>query len=43
VLNVFADETKSDSDGELLQGVPVIAKGKKMEGQYFPLLFEPPV
>ncbi|MEO5601663.1 MAG: phytanoyl-CoA dioxygenase family protein, partial [Cyclobacteriaceae bacterium] len=41
VLNVFADETKSDSDGELLQGVPPIAKGKKMEGQFFPLLFDP--
>jgi ectoine hydroxylase-related dioxygenase (phytanoyl-CoA dioxygenase family) len=41
VLNVFADETKSDTDGELLQGVPVITKGNKMEGQFFPLLFDP--
>lgn len=41
VLNVFADETKSDTDRELLQGVPVIHKGKKMEGQFFPLLFDP--
>lgn len=41
VLNVFADGTASDSDGELLQGVPPIAKGKKMEGQFFPLLYEP--
>jgi ectoine hydroxylase-related dioxygenase (phytanoyl-CoA dioxygenase family) len=40
VLNVFADETKSDADTELLQGVPPIPKGKKMEGQFFPLLFE---
>lgn len=41
VLNVFADETKSDTDGELLQGVPPITKGNKMEGQFFPLLFDP--
>jgi ectoine hydroxylase-related dioxygenase (phytanoyl-CoA dioxygenase family) len=41
VLNVFADETRSDTDGELLQGVPIINKGKKMEGQFFPLLFDP--
>lgn len=41
VLNVFADDTKSDTDGELLQGVPVIHKGQKMEGQFFPLLFDP--
>jgi ectoine hydroxylase-related dioxygenase (phytanoyl-CoA dioxygenase family) len=41
VLNVFADDTKSDTDGELLQGVPAITKGKKMEGQFFPLLFDP--
>lgn len=39
VLNVFADETRSDTDGELLTGVPVITKGKKMEGQFFPLLY----
>jgi ectoine hydroxylase-related dioxygenase (phytanoyl-CoA dioxygenase family) len=41
VLNVFADETKSDTDEELLQGVPIISKGRKMEGQFFPLLFDP--
>ena len=41
VLNVFADGTYSDSDDELLQGVPAIPKGKKLEGQFFPLLFDP--
>ncbi len=41
VLNVFADGTYSDSDGELLKGVPAIPKGKKLEGQFFPLLFDP--
>lgn len=41
VLNVFADGTASDTDGELLQGVPVIHKGEKMQGQFFPLLFNP--
>jgi hypothetical protein len=40
VLNVFADGTISNTDGELLAGVPVIRKGKKMEGQFFPLLKE---
>lgn len=41
VLNVFADDTRSDTDGELLQGVPIIHKGEKMEGQFFPLLYDP--
>ena len=41
VLNVFADGTLSDSNEELLQGVPPIAKGQKMEGQFFPLLLDP--
>jgi ectoine hydroxylase-related dioxygenase (phytanoyl-CoA dioxygenase family) len=41
VINAFADEVISDSDEPLLQGVPAIPKGKKMEGQFFPLLFEP--
>ncbi len=41
VLNVFADGTVSNSDDELLAGVPAIAKGQKMEGQFFPLLFDP--
>ena len=41
VLNVFADGTYSDSDEAVLSGVPVIPKGKKMEGQFFPVLFDP--
>ena len=40
VLNVFADGTVSDTDEELLKGVPIIKKGGKLEGQFFPLLFE---
>ncbi len=40
VLNVFADGTLSDSDNELLEGVPVIGKGRQMQGQFFPLLFK---
>lgn len=39
VLNVFADGVVSNTDDELLKGVPVIKKGKKMQGKYFPLLF----
>lgn len=41
VINVFADGVESDSDEPLLEGVPVIPKGNKMEGQFFPLLFQP--
>ena len=40
VINVFADGVYSDSNEPLLNGVPVVSKGKKMEGQSFPLLFE---
>ena len=38
VINVFADGTCSDSDEPLLEGVPPIKKGQKMEGRFFPLL-----
>jgi hypothetical protein len=41
VINVFRDGVCSASDDELLAGVPPIAKGHKMEGQFFPLLYEP--
>lgn len=41
VLNVFAEGTLSNSDEEILKGVPAIKSGKKMEGQFFPLLFDP--
>ncbi len=41
VLNVFADGTISNTDEELLQGVPVIPKGSKMQGKFFPLLYKP--
>ncbi len=41
VLNVFADGTESNSDEEMLKGVPIIKKGRKMEGQFYPLLFDP--
>lgn len=41
VLNVFKEGTISNTDEELLQGVPVIPRGHKMEGQFFPLLFDP--
>ncbi len=41
VLNVFTDGTTSNTDEVLLKGVPVIKTGNKMEGQFFPLIFEP--
>ena len=40
VLNVFADGTVSDTNEPLLSGVPVIPKGEKMGGKFFPLIFE---
>lgn len=40
VLNVFADGTLSNTNDALLAGVPPIAKGNKIEGKFFPLLFE---
>ena len=41
VINVFRDGVKSNSDDPLLEGVPVIPKGEKIEGRFFPLLFDP--
>jgi ectoine hydroxylase-related dioxygenase (phytanoyl-CoA dioxygenase family) len=41
VLNVFAEGTTSNSDDEMLAGVPPVPQGQKMDGQFFPLLFEP--
>ncbi len=40
VVNVITDGVYSDSDLPLLDGVPAIANGKKLEGQFFPLLFD---
>lgn len=40
VLNAFRDGVVSASDEPLLAGVPAIAKGNKVEGQFFPLLFD---
>jgi ectoine hydroxylase-related dioxygenase (phytanoyl-CoA dioxygenase family) len=41
VVNAFRDGVRSDSDDALLTGVPPIPKGEKMDGQFFPLLFDP--
>jgi len=38
VLNVFADGVRSASDQPLLEGVPPIAGGRRIDGQFFPLL-----
>ena len=39
VLNVCRDGVRSETDEELLAGVPPVGKGKKLEGQFFPLLY----
>ncbi|XP_059145483.1 phytanoyl-CoA dioxygenase domain-containing protein 1-like [Physella acuta] len=40
VLNYFADGTLSNTDRELVKG-SYIPKGEKMEGQLYPLVFDP--
>ncbi|WP_339812107.1 phytanoyl-CoA dioxygenase family protein [uncultured Imperialibacter sp.] len=40
VTNVFKDGTRSDASTPLLNGADTIPKGKKMEGKFFPLLYE---
>ena len=41
VINVFRDGVQSASNGPLLEGVPPIPAGEKIDGQFFPLLFDP--
>lgn len=41
VVNYFADGVESNTDESLLNGVPVIPKGAKMDGQFFPVVFDP--
>ena len=40
VINVFRDGVLSASNDPPLKGVPTISAGQKMDGQFFPLLFE---
>ena len=41
VINVFRDGVYSASNDPLLKGVPPIAAGEKIGGQFFPVLFDP--
>lgn len=41
VINVFRDGVMSNSDEPLLQGIPAIHRGEKVDGQFFPLLLDP--
>ncbi|WP_425614942.1 phytanoyl-CoA dioxygenase family protein [Anatilimnocola sp. NA78] len=43
VINVFRDGVQSQSNEPLLAGVPVVAPGQNMSGQFFPLLHDPAV
>lgn len=38
VINVLRDGVVSDSNEPLLEGIPAIPKGEKLEGKFFPLL-----
>jgi ectoine hydroxylase-related dioxygenase (phytanoyl-CoA dioxygenase family) len=40
VINVFRDGVRSASSDPLLKGVPPIPNGEKIDGQFFPLLFD---
>jgi ectoine hydroxylase-related dioxygenase (phytanoyl-CoA dioxygenase family) len=40
VINVFRDGVESDSNEALLEGVPIIPRGAKIEGRFFPLLVQ---
>lgn len=41
VINAIRDGVMSASDTPLLEGVPPIPAGQKINGQFFPLLFDP--
>jgi hypothetical protein len=41
LINAFRDGVRSAAEEPLLAGVPAIPKGQKMEGQFFPLLYNP--
>jgi len=41
VINVMRDGVRSASNAPLLEGVPPIALDEKIQGQFFPLLFDP--
>lgn len=38
VINFIRDGVVSDTDEPLLEGVPVVPKGRRLEGRFFPLL-----
>src|SRR5690242_8139573 len=40
VINVFRDGVMSNANEPLLTGVPLIPRGEKMSGQFFPLLYQ---
>ncbi len=41
VINVVRDGVASGADEPLLQGVPAVPAGQRLDGQFFPLLYSP--
>ncbi|MDP4130754.1 MAG: phytanoyl-CoA dioxygenase family protein [Bacteroidota bacterium] len=41
VINVFADGTRSNANEPMLNGTVQFNKGEKLEGDFYPLLFDP--
>jgi hypothetical protein len=39
VLNYVKDGVKSESDEPLQEGIPVVKRGEKLSGSFFPLLY----
>ncbi len=43
VINAVRDGVRSASNEPLLAGVPPIAAGEKLDGKFYPLLYDPDV
>ena len=41
VINAFRDGVCSSTDQPLLEGIPIVSPGEKLDGQFFPLLSRP--
>ena len=40
-MNCIADGVYSDTDEPLLNGVPVVPRGERLAGQFFPVVYDP--
>ena len=40
-MNYFADGVWSDTEEPLLNDIPAVPKGEKIDGQFFPVVYDP--